>query len=46
LMLLSNRWLGIRSRVNRIAISSAAILVIVLASGIAWSRIYATFWSY
>ncbi len=44
-MLLSNRWLGIKPRVNRIAISSVAILVIVLASGIAWSRIYATFWS-
>jgi len=44
-MLLSNRWLGIQPRASRIAISSAAILVIVLASGIAWSRIYATFWS-
>jgi uncharacterized membrane protein/putative flippase GtrA len=45
-MLLSNRWLAIKSRVNRIAISSAAILVILLASRIAWSRIYATFWSF
>jgi uncharacterized membrane protein len=44
-MLLSNRWLGIQPRVSRLAISSAAILVIILASGIAWSRIYATFWS-